>query len=148
MFRCLALRRVEPRQLRLFQFKFKLAQVRDFLRIGDRFRKILEFVSHLSRAFHRKIFVFHCQTARVINVGPGIDQHQDILGFGIGGVQIVAVVGGDQSDPGFFGDLDQSGVYRVLLGYMLVILQFEVKIALAEKLLVAQGCCFRFFHFF
>jgi hypothetical protein len=68
----------------------------------------------------------------------GLDRHQHLVGGGVGAVDVVAVVGGDQRDVELGPHLDQRLVELLLLG-RLGRHQLEEEVALAEDVLVLAG---------
>ena len=63
---------------------------------------------------------------------------EDLMGEGILGQEVVAVIGGHQGNPRLLADLDQVGIDPGLVG-QIVALDFQEKVALAKEVLVFQG---------
>ena len=78
------------------------------------------FVVEFVRSEAHALGITHC--------GLGLDAEQHLMGVGVVGVEVVAVVGGHQRQAGGFGNLQQGVVDHVLFGQA-VGLQLQIKIA-------------------
>ena len=107
---------------------------------------------HLFLGLEVEIGAGKLEAVPVVEVGTRVDAEQDIVGQGIFFLNVVGVVGADDLEPVFFGELKQ-GLVDVFLAFSgavdifqsAVPLQFDIKI-LAEELYPPAELGFGFFQ--
>ena len=133
---------VEVGQLGFAQPDFHIAFVDNFLSIGDCFRHIGKMFGHFLRAFEIELKVHHVHAVRFADFAVGLDAEQNVLDAVVIFFDVVDVVSGDQRDAQFFGDFYQRVVGDLLVGELRMMLEFQIKIARSEYILIFQSQLF------
>ena len=92
---------------------------------------------HLVRALHVELWGVEAHPPRLVALAVGADAQEDVVGLGVGALQVVHVVGADEGQPRPLRHRDQGLVRDLLLGDA-VILQLEIEAPRPEELSVAQ----------
>ena len=119
-------------------FDFNVAASGDIHGAGERIGDFAKDLGHFLRSLEIKLVGSELHTMRIAHGLAGLDAEQDFLGVGVFVVEIMAIVGGDERDAGFFRESNELGVDALFDGQALV-LNFEEEIAFAEDVAEAVG---------
>jgi len=115
-----------------------LATLGDLERRVAGLRIVAEQRPHLVRGLQVVAGAVELEAVRVADPRAGRDAQQDVLGFGVLGMHVVQVVGGDQRRADLLGQPEQIGAH-LRLDRQAVIHQFDVEVLLAEDRLELAG---------
>ena len=130
-------RGLEIRQLCLAEGKRKVALLCDFICVFAGLRHHREQLVHLSGAFQIELISLKLHPIHIVDGLAGLDAEQDALHLGVLLRDIVGIVGCRHRDTGFPREADKLRQNDPVL-LQTVILQFNVVVALAEKVPIPQ----------
>ncbi len=116
----------------LAEFKFQIAQFRDFRRVGDGLRVVGEEGGHLLLRFDKELPGFKAHPVGLIQGLARLDAHEDILHLRVLPAEVVGIIGDNEGDAGLLTEADQVPVY-LLLGLDAVVLELQVVAVLPEE---------------
>src|SRR5580658_3176123 len=126
---------------------FHVATIRNRYGARDGVWQFAEHVRHFLRRLEIKLVGGKFHTLRVAHGFSGLDAHEDFLRVRIGLGEVVAVVGRDERDAGFFREAHQVAIDADVLLEALV-LHFEEEILFAENIAQAVGAFLSLIVFF
>ena len=132
-----AVRGLEIRQLCLAEGKRKVALLSDFICVFAGLRHHREQLVHLIGAFQIELIGLKFHPIHIVDGLAGLDAEQDALHLGVLLRDIVGIVGRCHRDTGFPREADKLRQNDPIL-LQTVILQFNVVVALAEKVPIPQ----------
>ena len=122
-------RDVDAGQVKFGVIEVKLARFGDAGGVVVNFGRIIgQRLGHFVGAFQPQVHVPERLQFLVGNLPLPAHQLQQPMGIGLIGIQVMAVIGADQRQPQFGGDLDQRGVGIFLL-LRIVMLDLQIKSA-------------------
>ena len=127
----LAVRRRKVGQLGLAELKFHIAPLGDAHRIFKGLVHIGNGLTHLLQALDIELVGLKFQIAGIVHRPAGLDADQNALGGAVLPVDVVGVVGGDQSHLILPGQLDELG-QDALLFLNAMVLQLDEEVLPAE----------------
>ncbi len=134
-FRGLPGRDLELRQAVILHLQADIAAFGDQQGVRERLGHLGEQAIHLLRRAQVIGPVGHAHPVGVGKQRPGLDGEQDILVFGVFGIDVMGVVGGDEAGVVMRSQVEQGAVDLLQLRDV-VLLEFEEEIVLAEDLVV------------
>ena len=105
---------------------------------GDGFGNFAKDLGHFLSGLEIELVGGELHAMRVAHGLAGLDAEQDFLSVSVVVVEIVAIVGGDEGDAGFFGETNELRVDALFDGEALI-LNLEEEIAFAEDVAEAVG---------
>ena len=132
-----AVRGPEIRQLCLAEGKCKVALLCDFICVFAGLRHHREQLVHLIGAFQIELIGLKFHPIHIVDGLAGLDAEQDALHLGVLLRDIVGIVGRCHRDTGFPREADKLRQNDPIL-LQTVVLQFNVVVALAEKVPIPQ----------
>ena len=105
---------------------------------GQRIGNFAEDLGHFLRSLEIELVGSELHAMRIAHGLAGLDAEQDFLGVGVLVVEIVAIVGGDERDAGFFRKANEFGIDALFDGQALV-LNLQKEIAFTEDVAQAVG---------
>ncbi len=100
---------------------------------------------HFGGAFEVELVAGVAVAAGVGDEVVALEAGENIVGFGVFLVDVVDIVGGDEGEAGFFGQLDEVSIGGFLVVFA-VFGEFEVEVVGAENVGVFEGEGFGFFE--
>jgi hypothetical protein len=109
-----------------FKIQFQIAAFSNDQAIVQGFWDMGEGREHFFRVFVIQLASVKTHAPRIVNAGAGLNAQEDVVGVYIIGIQIMAVVGSHQGQPGFAGKVNEPLIKGGLLGQA-VFLQLQIK---------------------
>ena len=125
--------------------EFDVAALGDFDGVGDGLGLVGEEGFHFGGAFEVELVAGVAVAAGVGDEVVALEAGENIVGFGVFLVDVVDIVGGDEGEAGFFGQLDEVSIGGFLVVFA-VFGEFEVEVVGAENVGVFEGEGFGFFE--
>src|SRR3984957_10588624 len=115
-------------------FDFDVASRGNIHGAAERVGKVAEDLGHFLGGLEVKLIGGELHAIGIAHCLAGLDAEQDFLSVRVAVMQIVAIVGGNERDAGFFGEPDEVFVYA-LLDFQPLVLNFEKEITFSENVL-------------
>lgn len=125
--------------------EFDVAALGDFDGVGDGLGLVGEEGFHFGGAFEVELVAGVAVAAGVGDEVVALEAGENVVGFGVFLVDVVDIVGGDEGEAGFFGQLDEVSIGGFLVAFA-VVGEFEVEVVGAENVGVFEGEGFGFFE--
>src|SRR5581483_6323015 len=120
------------------EFEFDVAAFGDLQGLLDGVGMLAEEGFHLFGVFKIELLGGIAEAILIVDGRARADAEQNVVGVGVLAAQIVNVVGADDGQLEFAGDLEQVFVAADLFG-QLVVLQFDVVVAVAEQVAIESA---------
>ncbi|KAF5035124.1 hypothetical protein DSECCO2_588920 [anaerobic digester metagenome] len=128
----LAGRGLVDREMVVAELEREVDALGDLAGVGERLRHVGEGGGHLLGRAVVEVLGGEAHALFVVHAGGRLDAQQDVVGLGVVGVQVMAVVGGDERQLQVIGQFDQEIVDRGLLGDA-VGLELEIEAVRKER---------------
>ena len=128
-------RKRELREQRPPEAELEIAALGDLEGAAQRVGEVAEALPHLLGRLEVDLVGQVAETVRVVHRLAGLDAEQDVVGVGVLVPQVVAVVGGDQRDPGALRQRAHA-LADLILDLEAVVLDLEVEVPGPEHLAV------------
>ena len=129
-------RHFEAGQLRDAELNLHVTAVRDGLGIVDSLRNIGEKLPHLLLALHIVLAALIAHAVRILHLLLRLNAEEDVVGFGVFGVRIVAVVRADDRNPGLRVNSKKPRNHGPVHGQAVVLQLQEIIIASKETVVL------------
>jgi len=93
---------------------------------------------HLVGALDEELVGVEFEAIGVLNFGVGLDAEHYVVGVGVFAAEIVRVIGGDKGDFELALEAEEV-VLDFALGFEALVLNFEIKVALAEDIAIFES---------
>ena len=133
-----AVRRVEPRQLRVAELELEVALVGDDLRVVRRLGAVRKQRAHFLLALEVELVRAEFEHVLILDRAVRLDADQDVVHLRVFFFDVVAVVRDDERDARLARKPDELRV-DISLILQAVVLQLEIKIARAENIEIPLG---------
>ena len=123
---------------RVAEFDLDVGSLGDEERVVARVLVVGEHGAHLRRGLQVELLAFELEAFGVVAGRPGLHAEERVVGFGVGPVGVVAVVGREQRGVQVVGEGEQAGVHPLLVGDA-VVLELDEELVAAEHVLEPGG---------
>ena len=132
------IRHREVRDAQLAERQHDVRHLRDAAAVEDRLLLVGEERPHLGRGLHVELVRLELQAARRVEVVPGPDAQQDVVGVGLLLADVVQVVGDHERETDLRRQSEQLLVEPALLGQA-VVLQLQEEVVAPQDVAVLAG---------